>query len=176
MCREHHVPATTYTGSYAGAMGKPQFMPSSYRYYAVGHNNKGVRDLIGNNGDAIASVANYFHKHGWRTNEGIIQHAQLSGYRYRHLVINPKTTNYRVTELAASGVTPVTAAHNPPRRAALIELNSDVGNEYWLAYPNFFVITRYNSSPQYALVVYLLSQHLKKQWVAMNTKKHRSYA
>jgi membrane-bound lytic murein transglycosylase B len=175
LCKEHGVPATKYKGSYAGAIGKPQFMPSSYRYYAIDFNNKGMRDLISNNDDSIGSIANYFHKHGWKLNEGIAQHAKLTGWRFRHLQTNPKTANYSYPQLEKAGVRPVTASHNHPNRAGLIELVTNQGKEYWLAYPNFFVITRYNSSPQYALVVYLLSQQLKKQWLEMNTKKHRAY-
>ena len=176
LCREHNVPTTQYKGSYAGAIGQPQFMPSSYRYYAVDFNNKGHRDLINNNDDSIGSVANYFHKHGWKLNEGIAQHAKLNGWRFKQIQTNPRTANYQYAQLKASGVTPVTAAHNHPSRAALIELLTDDGKEYWIAYPNFFVITRYNSSPQYALVVYLLSQQLKQHWLAMNVKNHRAFA
>ena len=123
----------------------------------------------------IASVANYFYKHSWKPNEGIAQTAQIKGYRYKHIAKNPKTANYRLSQLEAAGIKPVTASLNHPNRAGLLELPTDEGNEYWLAYPNFFVITRYNSSPQYALVVYLLSQQLKTQWAALNTKKQRAY-
>ena len=175
LCREHKVPATYYKGSYAGAMGKPQFMPSSYRYYAVDFNNKGRRDLIADNADAIGSIANYFHKHGWKLNGGIAQPAKISGWSYKHIQMNPKTANYNFAQLEAAGIKPVTASIHHPGRAGVIELITDEGNEYWLAYPNFFVITRYNSSPQYALVVYLLSQQLKQQWAILNTKKHRAY-
>ena len=175
LCQEHRVPATQYLGSYAGAMGKPQFMPSSYRTYAVDFHNKGRRDLINDNADAIGSIANYFNKHGWKPNEGVVQHAQISGYRYRRLSINPRTANYPLAQLKAAGIRPVTASYNPPQRAGLIELTTNEGNEYWMAYPNFFVITRYNSSPQYALVVYLLAQQLKMQWAQINQPLHRAY-
>ena len=175
LCREHKVPATQYKGSHAGAMGKPQFMPSSYRYYAVDFSNKGRRDLITNNGDSIASVANYFHKHGWKLNGGIAQLAQLKGWKSKRILMNPKTANYQYSQLIAAGVKPVTASENHPARAGVIELTTVQGKEYWLAYPNFFVITRYNSSPQYALVVYLLSQQLKKEWNERHLKKHRAY-
>lgn len=175
LCREHKVPATKYLGSYAGAMGKPQFMPSSYRYYAVDFYNTGKRDLIGNNGDVIGSVANYFHKHGWKLNEGIAQSAKVKGFHFKKIRTNPRVANYRYKQLESAGVFPVTASYNHPNRAGLIELTTQEGNEYWLAYPNFFVITRYNSSPQYALVVYLLSQQLKQHWVALNSKKQRAY-
>lgn len=176
LCREHKVSPTQYKGSYAGAIGQPQFMPSSYRYYAVDFDNKGHRDLVSNNDDVIASIANYFQKHGWRFKQDVAQHAQLKGWRFKRIQINPRTANYQYAQLIAAGVKPVTASANHPARAALMEFTTDKGKEYWLAYPNFFVITRYNSSPQYALVVYLLSQQLKQQWVAMNTKKHKSVA
>ena len=175
LCREHAVPATYYRGSYAGAMGKPQFMPSSYRYYAVDYKNKGKRDLIGDNDDSIASIANYLHKHGWKFKEGIAQHATVAKNHSKHIHINPRSANYHYSQLEAAGVKPVTASHNHPNRAGLIELVTKEGNEYWIAYPNFFVITHYNSSPQYALVVYLLAQQLKQQWHLLNIKKHRAY-
>lgn len=175
LCQEHHVPATQYLGSYAGAMGKPQFMPSSYRYYAVDFHNTGRRDLMNDNADVIGSVANYFKKNGWKPNEGVAQHAQISGYRYRRLLINPRSANYHLSQLKAAGIRPVTASYNPPQHAGLIELITSEGKEYWMAYPNFFVITRYNSSPQYALVVYLLAQQLKMQWAQINQPANRAY-
>ncbi len=176
LCREHHVSPTYYKGSYAGAIGKPQFMPSSYRYYASSFDNKVHRDLVSNNADAIASVGNYFHKHGWQLNAGIAQAATMSSkWRLRPIQVNPKTANYRYAQLEAKGVKPLTASINHPSRAGLIELITREGKEYWLAYPNFFVITRYNSNPQYALVVYLLAQQLKQQW-ALNHTQHRAYA
>lgn len=177
LCREHKVPATYYKGSYAGAMGKPQFMPSNYRTFAIDYHNKGHRDLVNNNDDTIASIANYFHRHGWRTNEGVAQGARIASTRKaQHIRINPRRANYAYGQLIAAGVKPITAAYHHPQRAGLIELDTAAGKEYWLAYPNFFVITRYNSSPQYALAVYLLSQQLKQQWAEMNIKKHRAYA
>lgn len=175
LCQEHHVSPTQYLGSYAGAMGKPQFMPSSYRQYAVDFHHKGQRDLINNNADVIASVANYFKKHGWKPNEGVVQNAQLRGYGYKRLLLNPKFANYPVSQLQSAGVRPASASYNHPNKAGLIELTTSAGNEYWMAYPNFFVITRYNSSPQYALAVYLLSQQLKTQWAYAAQQKHRAY-
>ncbi|MCE0724098.1 lytic murein transglycosylase B [Legionella resiliens] len=176
LCREHGVPATQYKGSYAGAIGQPQFMPSSYRNFAVDFNNTGTRDLVSNNADSIGSIANYFHHHGWKPNDGVAQHAKLIGTHYKRIQVNPKRANYHYSQLISYGIKPVSAADNHPSRAGLIELVTAKGNEYWIAYPNFFVITRYNSSPQYALVVYLLAQQLKQQWTAMNIKKHRAYA
>ena len=84
LCREHGVPATQYMGSYAGAMGKPQFMPSSYRFYAVNFSGRGKVDLMNEDKDVISSVANYFHQHGWALNQAVAQPAVVRGARYRH--------------------------------------------------------------------------------------------
>jgi membrane-bound lytic murein transglycosylase B len=176
LCREHKIPATYYKGSYAGAFGKPQFMPSSFRNYAVDFTNKGTKDIVNNNEDSIASIANYFHHKGWRVNEGIAQSAQINTKYLKPLQMNPNRANYTYQQLLSSGIKPITAAHNHPSRAGLLELTTAEGKEYWIAYPNFFVITRYNPSAQYALTVYLLSQQLKQQWTQMNIKKHRAYA
>ena len=175
LCREHHVPATQYMGSYAGAMGKPQFMPSSYRFYAVDFTGKGTRDLINNDQDVIGSVANYFHKHGWKLDSGIAEPAKVRGLRYKKLATNSKFANYDVRRLFASGVSPMAGKVSHSGRAGLIELSTDKGEEYWLAYPNFYVITHYNTSPQYALVVFLLAKQLQQQWALLSKHSNRLY-
>lgn len=168
LCREHNVPATKYMGSYAGAMGKPQFMPSSYRFYAVNHTGKGRPDLIGEDRDVIASVANYFAKHGWKKNDIVAQPAILQGTGYKSITMNTKVADYSFKNLIAAGIKPSSNnSANHPERAGVIELLTSQGEEYWLAYPNFYVITRYNSSPQYALVAYLLSQQLHNQRMSL---------
>ena len=163
LCREHGVSPTTYLGSYAGAMGKPQFMPSSYRFYGVNFAGAGKVDLMNEDRDVISSVANYFHKHGWKMNAAVAQPAMVRGTRYRHLKTNSKFADYSFKHLISSGVRPTAMIGNHPDKAGLIELMTQQGEEYWVAYPNFFVITRYNTSPQYALVVYLLAQQLGNQ-------------
>jgi membrane-bound lytic murein transglycosylase B len=165
LCREQGVSATQYMGSYAGAMGKPQFMPSSYRFYAVNFAGHGKVDLINEDRDVISSVANYFHRHGWMLNEAVAQPALVRGARYRQLTTNNKFADYSFQHLLATGVRPNIMLPNHPRKAGLIELATKNGEEYWVAYPNFYVITHYNTSPQYALVVHLLSQQLRQQKV-----------
>lgn len=172
LCREHGVPATKYMGSYAGAMGKPQFMPSSYRFYAVNFAGKGNVDLMNEDRDVISSVANYFHQHGWKMNEPVAQPAVVRGSRYKHLRANSKFPDYRFSQLVSGGVRPSSSLTHHPYKAGLIELMTQQGEEYWIAYPDFYVITRYNSSPQYALVVYLLSQQLGSQWAAARQTVH----
>ncbi len=167
LCREHHVPATEFIGSYAGAIGMPQFMPSSYRFYAVDFHHKGKADLVREDKDVISSVANYFAKHGWKSHEDVAEPARMTGSAYKQLTMNSKIADYAFVKLLASGVRPEMSKMQHPKRAGVIELLTDQGPEYWLAYPNFYVITKYNSSPQYALVVYLLAQELRKQHAAL---------
>ncbi len=166
LCREQGVPANQYMGSYAGAMGKPQFMPSSYRFYAVDFTGNGKRDLMNDDRDVIGSVANYFHRHGWQMNRAVVQPANVSGSRYKKLTTNSKAADYAFKQLIAAGVKPISAVVDHPDKAGLIELTTQHGQDYWIAYPNFYVITHYNTSPQYALVVYLLSQQLNNQWAS----------
>jgi membrane-bound lytic murein transglycosylase B len=171
LCREHKVSPTKYYGSYAGAMGKPQFMPSSYRYYAADFEGNPRKDLMNDNKAVIASVANYFQKHGWQSNESVAQPAKISGSGYRQINMEYKSAAYPIKKLLNSGVKPLTISYHQPSKAGVIALNTQQGQEYWLAYPNFYVITRYNTSPQYALAVYLLSQQLQDQWVKNSSKK-----
>lgn len=172
LCREQGVSATQYMGSYAGAMGKPQFMPSSYRFYAVNFAGRGKVDLINEDRDVISSVANYFHRHGWTMNQAVAQPAIVRGARYHKLITNNKFANYTFKHLLSTGVRPETTLTNHPDKAGLIELLTPNGQEYWMAYPNFYVITHYNTSPQYALVVYLLSQQLQNQRVSAQHVAH----
>lgn len=167
LCREHKVPATQYMGSYAGAIGKPQFMPSSYRFYAIDSQGKGRANLVSEDSDIIHSVANYFYKHGWKNHDLVAQPALVSGEAYKLLTTNSKFPDYSYQRLVASGVAPTIQMGEHPAKAGLIELTTKTGPEFWLAYPNFYVITRYNTSPQYALVVYLLSQQLNQQWAKL---------
>ncbi|WP_131739656.1 lytic murein transglycosylase B [Legionella adelaidensis] len=174
LCREQKVSPTYYMGSYAGAIGKPQFMPSSYRFYAVDFTGNGKRDLINEDRDVIGSVANFFHKHGWQSNQEVAQPAKVVGDSYKKLHTNTKMANYSFKRLVTAGVQPTTALTIPPGKAGIIELNTEKGEEYWVAYPNFYVITRYNNSPQYALVVYLLAQQLHNQLIAeQNSNQHK---
>lgn len=169
LCREHKVSPTDYLGSYAGAMGKPQFMPSSYRYYADDFAGLRKKDLMHDDKAAIASVGNYFRHHGWQFNQAVVQPAQVKGQTYQHLNFALKTAEYPLWKLKQVGVHPLPPMpYALPAKAGVIQLDTQAGHEYWVAYPNFYVITRYNSSPQYALVVYLFSEQLKQQWAKIN--------
>lgn len=175
LCREQQVAADAYVGSYAGAMGKPQFMPSSYRFYAVDFKGKGTRDLMNNDQDVVASVANYFHKHGWKNGKSIIEPVAVNGFKYKQLTTNTRTPDYTMKDLLRMGVKPGKPITDMSQKVGLIELTTPNGQEYWMAHPNFYVITHYNTSPQYALVVYLLSQQLHQQWANKQVGKGSVY-
>ncbi|GGI85343.1 lytic murein transglycosylase B [Legionella impletisoli] len=176
LCKEQHVSPTEFKGSYAGAIGKPQFMPSSYRYYAVDFTGNGKRDLINDDQDVIGSVANYFHKHGWKLDEQVAQPAKIEGAGYKAIRTNSRNADYDLNKLIAAGIKPEKSLANSPKKAGLIELNTEEGEAFWVAFPNFYVITRYNTSPQYALVVYLLSQQLQRYWASAHKIHDYAYA
>lgn len=164
LSKELGVSPTQFKGSYAGAIGTPQFMPSSYRFYAVDFTGNGKRDLIKDHRDVIGSVANYIHKHGWRMNEAVAEPASVNGKGIEKIKTNTRQATYTLNKLSEAGIKPVKSEKNSPKKAGLIELITKKGEAYWIAFPNFYVITRYNTSPQYALVVYLLSQQLQADW------------
>jgi membrane-bound lytic murein transglycosylase B len=147
-------------GSFAGAMGIPQFLPSSYRKFAVDFDRDGRVDLW-RPADAIGSVGSYFRAFGWRTGAPVIASADVTGPDYRSLIergIKPELAVGRLREL---GVTP-RAELDGEALAAVIETEGADGLEHWVALENFYVITRYNRSVNYALAVYELAQELRR--------------
>lgn len=162
LIREEGLDPFTLKGSYAGAMGVPQFISSSYRNYAVDFDGDGRRDLIASPTDAIGSVANYLKRHGWQRHAGIAVPAQVHGERYREaleLGIKPKMT---AGELAGKGVK-FTAQLDAESLLALIELELEKGKEHWAVLPNFYAITRYNHSKLYAMAVTQLAWEIRKR-------------
>jgi membrane-bound lytic murein transglycosylase B len=155
---EEGLPLREVTGSYAGAMGIGQFIPSSYREYAVDLDGDGRRDLWSSMPDVIGSVANYLHRHGWQAGQMVAVPASKSGGADSGLVaarnFKPERT---VAELADGGFDPRTpAAADLP--ATILELEEENGQAYWMTFDNFYVITRYNRSPLYAMAVHQLSE------------------
>ena len=145
-------------GSYAGAMGLGQFMPSSFRNYAVDFDGDGRRDLW-NPVDAIGSVANYFVGYGWRSGEPVAFTAVARGQAPR-LMKADYTSRYTPEKLADSGVlssVPLDGHHE----VSLLRLSSNDGPEYWIGLHNFYVITRYNHSTYYAMAVHQLAETLR---------------
>lgn len=166
LCREHGVHPAKYTGSYAGAMGVPQFMPSSYRHFAANFTGHPKKDLMRDHDAVIASVANYFHHHGWKMQQAVVVPAKIAGSQLSRINTNYKQPMYHAYQLAQAGVSPVSSILHAPQTMGLIALETQKGYEYWIAYPDFYVITRYNSSPLYAMAVYLLAQQLQQKMAA----------
>ncbi len=163
LAREESLDPLTIKGSYAGAMGKAQFISSSYRHYAVDFDGDGKRDLWNNTTDAIGSVANYFKRHNWQPGEPVGSYAMVGSNRISRLLkagIKPHTP---VKEFRKQGVTALTPLP-PEALAALIAFDKKVGRpDYWLGLNNFYTITRYNHSPLYAMAVYQLSQAISEE-------------
>ncbi len=159
LVREEGMDATGATGSYAGAMGRPQFMPSSYRAYAVDSSADGKRDIWSDWADVIGSIANYFVRHGWRENDEIVAQAALSNQWQGDLPENTLKPQETVTSLSHQGVLFVTDLPGD-QQSQLLTLEGDDGEEHWVGFHNFFVITRYNRSVMYALAVHQLGQEI----------------
>ena len=157
---ESGLPLTEMKGSYAGAMGLGQFMPSSYTAYAKDFEGDGVIDIWRNPNDAVMSVANYFVAHGWRPGGEVIAAADFSGDAVIFEAgLKPKKT---LSELAELGLNARVAA-TPTALGMPIKFEGKQGDEYWIGLHNFYVITRYNHSAMYAMAVYQLSQSLRAQ-------------
>ncbi len=159
LVREESIEASGATGSYAGAMGAPQFMPSSFRAYAVDSSSDGKRDIWTDWSDVIGSVANYFVAHGWQQSSEIVARATLgTGWQGKQPDNSLKPAD-TVSSLSLQGVLFATDLPNDHKSQLLLLKGSD-GDEYWVGFHNFFVITRYNRSVMYALAVHQLGQEI----------------
>ena len=166
LTREQQQNPLEFKGSYAGAMGYGQFIPSSYRSFAVDYDGDKFADIWNNKHDAIASVANYFKAHGWQQGEPIAEPAARQS-TFPTKMLNPRTRpKTSATELAKLGFTPKARKAISKRPAIALQYDGKNGDEYWLGYNNFYVITRYNHSHMYALAVYQLSQEIAMAYAA----------
>jgi membrane-bound lytic murein transglycosylase B len=156
LSREERLDLGSLKGSYAGAMGWGQFMPSSYREFGRDGDGDGRRDLIGSPRDAFASIANYFVGHGWQAGATPFVPA-VADAGAAPFVPADFEARYSLAELAAKGYRPRDAGA-PDLPATLLTLEGANGPEYWIGYRNFYVITRYNRSPMYAMAVHQLAQ------------------
>ena len=147
-------------GSYAGAMGMGQFMPSSYRLWAKDGDGDGRRDLLTHLPDVFASIANYFVVHGWERGGPVVARASRDdgAAEFKPDTLDPV---HPLAELAARGYRP---RDGEPVAAGvtLLSFQGDAGPEYWLGYRNFYVISRYNRSPMYSLAVHQLAQAIRQ--------------
>lgn len=160
LTREEGLDPLSLKGSYAGAMGLPQFISSSFRRYAVDFDGDGRRDIWGDPEDAIGSVAYYLKAHGWEAAGRVVVPATVTSTSAEPLVragLKPSLTPGRLT---AEGVT-LADTLPPGALVTLVQLETASGYEYWAGLQNFYAITRYNHSPLYAMAVYQLSQEIK---------------
>jgi membrane-bound lytic murein transglycosylase B len=159
LAREEQVDPLMLKGSYAGAMGLPQFMPSSFRAYAVDFDGDGHIDIWNNPEDAIGSVASYFKRHGWVNGALVVSRAQVRGERIDEGLTQGLDPVKNVGDLRTLGWASGDALRDDVPVTAF-RLEGDEGAEYWMGLPNFYVITRYNRSAMYAMAVHQLSELL----------------
>ena len=162
LTREEGKSPLELKGSYAGAMGYGQFMPSSYRAYAVDSDRDGKRDIWNSRADAIGSVANYLSAHNWEKGAGVAIKVELNS-ELKELdenLFSDMRPNLTGSQLLNGGFK-VPSSHLE-KTVALIRLRSDAESEYWLGEWNFYVITRYNRSHMYAMAVLQLAQALRE--------------
>lgn len=149
--------------SYAGALGKPQFMPSSYRRYAVNSGGKQNSNLFTDDADVIASIANYLSAKGWRTDFPIVVRAEAKNNNYQYLGHQNGALAFTVKELHKTyGIVPYRVAVNKKLPAGVLFMTDPTSTEIWMTFVNFHVIKKYNASSRYALVAYLLGNAVKK--------------
>lgn len=164
LCREEHIDPLTPTGSYAGAMGMPQFMPSSYRHYAVDFNKDSKRDIWHNPSDVIASIGNYFYQHQWQKGQPVAIYLGADSENKPNLNIYLKQ-NLRNLKLQSSN-SKNQRSSDLTTKAKILAFELNESEELWAVLDNFFVITRYNKSPLYAMAVFQLSRAISNQRVS----------
>ena len=163
MLREEGRAPADLLGSYAGAMGVPQFLPSSYRAYAVDFDGDGRRDLSGSVADAVGSVGSYLARHGWRPGEPVASRLTATDPGRADALADDLRPRLAWRDLEAAGLRPWpgTQAPAPESRMALVRLDGFGGAEYWAGFGNFYVITRYNRSALYAMAVHQLASEIR---------------
>ncbi|MFZ2541424.1 MAG: lytic murein transglycosylase B [Gallionella sp.] len=165
LARDQQLDLNTILGSYAGALGIPQFMPSSYRSYAVDFNGNQKVDLLNEPADAIGSVANYLKNYGWINSTPIAVRAKVAEKAW----VGEITAQRPIAAWKAVGIVPqkILPQDQPAR---LLDFTVAEGKELWLVLNDFEVITRYNNSDFYAMTVFQLAEELK---AARKTKAAR---
>lgn len=158
LTREQKQDPLQLQGSYAGAMGYGQFMPSSYRAYAVDFDNDGFTDIWNNPVDAIGSVANYFKRHGWKAGEPVVAKVKPAAAANKALANQSLKAEKKLGDLRKAGFSVEGGLPDATPAGLVLLLDGPQGDEYWAGMTNFYVITRYNTSRMYAMAVYQLSQ------------------
>jgi peptidoglycan lytic transglycosylase B len=166
--RETKTDVFRMKGSYAGAIGIPQFMPGSYRQFAVDYDGDGRKDLADSPADAIGSVANFLREHGWQRGEAVAVPATVTGAAARLLVDSGVKPLYRAADLPSFGVKPARDIGDDTL-CSLIELESpSQPSEYWVGLHNFWVLTRYNRAVFYGVAVLELGRAVREAKAAQS--------
>ena len=164
LSRDQNIDPYSIRGSYAGAMGIPQFIPSSYRHYAIDFDDDNKIDIWNNPVDAIGSVANYFYKHKWLKNGEIIIRASVRGKSHEAAKKNELKPELTVFDLNKYNVIPEQTIDNRSKYS-LLELQDGAEIQHWIGMHNFYVITRYNHSHLYAMAAYELAGEIKRKFL-----------
>ena len=162
LSREAGIDAAELRGSYAGAIGLPQFIPSSYRKYAIDFDGDGRRDLVNSAADAIGSVANYYRNFGWQTGAAVVVPAQPGELDVTALLSAGLQPHTKIGELKSRGLV-VQETVDDEAEATVFNIETESGPQLMLGLNNFYVITRYNRSINYAMAVYELAREIKAQ-------------
>ena len=162
LSRDQEVDPLSLKGSYAGAMGLPQFMPSSYRAYAVDFDGDGHINIWSNPADAIGSVANYFREHGWQPGGMVTVPASTRGNKYLVALNKDLKPDIPVDQLYTYDID-LSEEIPPGENVKVLSLQTETGEDIWLCLHNFYVITRYNHSGLYAMAVYQLAQEIRNR-------------
>ncbi len=161
LSKENGLDTRAVMGSYAGAMGMPQFIASSYRNFALDGDGDAKANLFESLPDILTSVANYFKKHGWVEGQPIAYPISLQQKNSKIDIEPAMKPNQYWKDLTAVGFKSKTPLDDD-LKVALLKFEQQDHAEYWAGLQNFYVITRYNHSPLYAMAVYQLSQKLKQ--------------
>ncbi len=173
LSREYHLNPTQLNGSYAGALGIPQFMPSNYRQYAISYDGKPSVNLLEDHEDAIASIANYLQKSGWQPGQPVAVKVKTghSTAALTQFLSSDAKPNYSLHFLHKYGIKPVSAQSE--RKVALIAMHNTYDSEYWLTFQNFYAIMAYNPRTTYAMAIYQLSEAIDKDYEGFIKKSTR---
>lgn len=162
LARENALDPLEVKGSFAGAMGVPQFIPTSYRRFAVDFDGDGKINLWDSPADVIGSVANYLRHFGWVWGQPVAVPARISGTQFKEVLEAGLKPQLTLQQMQPKGVEAIEELA-PDLQAGLFALDVEQGQEYWLALNNFYVITRYNRSKNYAMAVYQLAKEIARE-------------